>query len=399
MANAWGELSWNAGLWGEQSNAIATLTGFGLNASQGQANYTPLEGWGRFDWGSRSWGVSFTNQQIEAGSFPLTLSQGNVSIDFEINDGWGRLTWGENAWGGTGDVILSGNSLSLNFNHGWGNFSWNTSDIQWGGITTINVAIGQQVDVTGLQLNTSLNSAEELITVDVFLTNTNLLLGTSVGEVDVSPDALVTGQQLNLSTGNVQAYNRQGWGRYYWGEEVWGGDGIWVFVNVDNTNLGLTINSGIREYWGQDAWGASTTEWGGSYVTETDISVTVEVSSIAMTISEGEVDPGPDANVVGIGMTVALAVGTVIAGDANTLVTGERLNIAQGTAEGIPNTIASVTGIGLNIAVGTVFAGGTSIIEVTGNGLTIALNSINNQIWTEINTGTDATWIEIDTAA
>jgi hypothetical protein len=46
-----------------------------------------------------------------------------------------------------------------------------------------------------------------------------------------------------------------------------------------------------------------------------------------------------------------------------------------------------------------VFAGGTSIIEVTGNGLTIALNSINNQIWTEINTGTDATWIEIDTAA
>jgi hypothetical protein len=399
MANAWGELSWNAGLWGEQSNAIATLTGFGLNASQGQANYTPLEGWGRFDWGSRSWGVSFTNQQIEAGSFPLTLSQGNVSIDFEINDGWGRLTWGENAWGGTGDVILSGNSLSLNFNHGWGNFSWNTSDIQWGGITTINVAIGQQVDVTGLQLNTSLNSAEELITVDVFLTNTNLLLGTSVGEVDVSPDALVTGQQLNLSTGNVQAYNRQGWGRYYWGEEVWGGDGIWVFVNVDNTNLGLTINSGIREYWGQDAWGASTTEWGGSYVTETDISVTVEVSSIAMTISEGEVDPGPDANVVGIGMTVALAVGTVIAGDANTLVTGERLNIAQGTAEGIPNTIASVTGIGLNIAVGTVFAGGNTDVIITGNALTITLNSINNQIWTEINTGTDATWIEIDTAA
>jgi|LakMenE01Jun11ns_1017448.scaffolds.fasta_scaffold9863539_2 hypothetical protein len=399
MANAWGELSWNAGLWGEQSNAIATLTGFGLNASQGQANYTPLEGWGRFDWGSRSWGVSFTNQQIEAGSFPLTLSQGNVSIDFEINDGWGRLTWGENAWGGTGDVILSGNSLSLNFNHGWGNFSWNTSDIQWGGITTINVAIGQQVDVTGLQLNTSLNSAEELITVDVFLTNTNLLLGTSVGEVDVSPDALVTGQQLNLSTGNVQAYNRQGWGRYYWGEEVWGGDGIWVFVNVDNTNLGLTINSGIREYWGQDAWGASTTEWGGSYVTETDISVTVEVSSIAMTISEGEVDPGPDANVVGIGMTVALAVGTVIAGDANTLVTGERLNIAQGTAEGIPNTIASVTGIGLNIAVGTVFAGGNTDVNVTGNLLTISLNSVNNQIWTEINTGTDATWIEIDTAA
>jgi hypothetical protein len=39
------------------------------------------------------------------------------------------------------------------------------------------------------------------------------------------------------------------------------------------------------------------------------------------------------------------------------------------------------------------------MLDVTGNLLTITLNSINNQIWTEINTGTDATWIEIDTAA
>jgi hypothetical protein len=98
-------------------------------------------------------------------------------------------------------------------------------------------------------------------------------------------------------------------------------------------------------------------------------------------------------------MTVTLDVGTVVIGTGNVTLTGEQLNIAQGTAIGDANTIASVTGIGLNIAVGTVFAGGTSIIEVTGNGLTIALNSINNQIWTEINTGTDATWIEIDTAA
>ena len=39
------------------------------------------------------------------------------------------------------------------------------------------------------------------------------------------------------------------------------------------------------------------------------------------------------------------------------------------------------------------------VVEIIGNGLTIALNSINNQIWTVVNTGTDATWIEIDTAA
>ena len=64
------------------------------------------------------------------------------------------------------------------------------------------------------------------------------------------------------------------------------------------------------------------------------------------------------------------------------------------------NTIASVTGIGLNIASrNSIWRWNFKCIPVTGNGLTIALNSINSQVWTEINTGTDATWTEIDTAA
>jgi hypothetical protein len=59
----------------------------------------------RLDWGSRSWGVNFTNQ-LESGSFPLTVYHKEMYLDFEINEGWGSLTWGENAWGGTGDVIV-----------------------------------------------------------------------------------------------------------------------------------------------------------------------------------------------------------------------------------------------------------------------------------------------------
>jgi hypothetical protein len=98
-------------------------------------------------------------------------------------------------------------------------------------------------------------------------------------------------------------------------------------------------------------------------------------------------------------MTVSLAVGTVVIGTGNVTLTGQQLNIAQGTAIGDANTIASVTGLRLNTSLGTVFAGTTVVVPITGNGLTISLNSINNQIWTEISTGTDATWIEIDTAA
>jgi UDP-3-O-[3-hydroxymyristoyl] glucosamine N-acyltransferase len=63
-------------------------------------------------------------------------------------------------------------------------------------------------------------------------------------------------------------------------------------------------------------------------------------------------------------MTVALAVGTVVIGTGNVTLTGEQLNIAQGTAIGDANTIASVTGLELNISVGTVFAGATAVIQL-----------------------------------
>jgi hypothetical protein len=56
MANAWGELSWNSGLWGEQSNAIAAPTGIDLTVSQGEAAGYPFPGWGSLSWNFRSMG-------------------------------------------------------------------------------------------------------------------------------------------------------------------------------------------------------------------------------------------------------------------------------------------------------------------------------------------------------
>jgi hypothetical protein len=384
MANAWSELSWGQGNFGSQNNITVPVT---------SAVDNPIA-WNQSIFGNNNWGGQFNN---------ISITLGDETTAGEINEGWGRLTWGENAWGGTGDVILEGLGLNLSLGEE-------------------SIIIDNSLIPTGLQLNTSLSSINLNIATEIFLSE-NPLQGLTIaqGEVDPSPDAILTGQQINITTGNVIPYNREGWGRYYWGEEEWGDSGLWEEVQLTGTNLGLTVDSGVREYWGENAWGSINTEWGGTYITETDISVIVQPQTIApvgwgvvgwgeqgwnasevniaMTIAEGEVDPSPDANVVGIGMTVSLAVGTVVIGTANVGVTGEQINISQGTAEGIPNTIASVTGIGLNIALGTVFAGATAEIDVTGNGLTVSLNSINNQIWTEINTGTDAIWAEIDTAA
>jgi hypothetical protein len=384
MANAWSELSWGQGNFGEQNNVTIPVTSVVDN---------PIA-WNQSYFGNGNWGGQFDN-------IPITL--GDETTAGEINEGWGRLTWGENAWGGTGDVILEGLQLNLSLGEE-------------------NIIIDVEPIPTGLQLNTNLSSVNLNIATEVFLSENPLqTLTIAQGEVDPGPDAIVTGEQLNITTGNVIPYNREGWGRYYWGEEEWGASGLWEEVQLTGTNLGLTIDSGIREYWGEDSWGSINTEWGGTYITETDVSVIVQPETIApvgwgvvgwgeqgwndsevniaMTIAEGDVDPSPDATVTGIGMTVSLAIGTVVAGDANTSVTGEQINISQGTAEGIPNTIASPTGIRLNLSLNDVFAGATAEVDVTGNLLTVSLNSINNQIWTEVNTGTDATWTEIDTAA
>jgi hypothetical protein len=98
-------------------------------------------------------------------------------------------------------------------------------------------------------------------------------------------------------------------------------------------------------------------------------------------------------------MTVALAVGTVVIGTGNVTLTGQQINIAQGTAIGDAKYYCKCYWNRLKYSSRYSICRWNFYYNVTGNGLTIALNSINNQIWTEINTGTDATWTEIDTAA
>ena len=384
MANdAWGQLTWNAGLWGQQNDALFSVTGFGLNTSQGQANYTPVDGWGRNNWGALGWGVNYANDSASLIGSQLNLSEGQVTVSGEIREGWGVYTWGLVPWGGEQDPEVGVSGQQLNTSLGSLSFTITGSTNLTGQRLNITTGTAQGfasfiAEVTGQQLNISLNSVTPLANANVDITGQQL--NVAEGVVDPSPDADVTGigMTVALAVGTVVV----GEGNVsLTGNQI----NISQGTAVGDANTIAEVSSIAQVGWGVVAWG--TQAWND---TEVDIS---------MTIAEGIVDPSPDATVTGIGMTVALAVGTVVIGTGNVTLTGEQLNISQGTAIGDANTLASVTGIGLNIGVGTVFAGGNSVVEVTGNLLTITLNSINNQIWTEINTGTAATWTEIDTAA
>ena len=302
---------------------------------------------------------------------------GNV-MDVTSNT-WSALTWSQGSWNNQGDQIanITGNALTTTIGgpaFDWGESSWNSSELSWSGFSQPTIAIGQQVDITGIGLTVNLNSVIEVITVDAF--PSGIELTTIAGTVDIDPDASVTGIELTSATGTLLGYNRQGWGRFYWGEEVWGDSGIWVTTSVTGQELTLALDSVTP-------------------IANANIDITGEI----LTIEEGEVDPSPDATVTGIGMTCDLAVGTVIIGTANVDVTGPELTMTLASVEAEAITFADVTGIALTLDLGTAFGGASVDVDITGNILTISQNSASVQSWTKINTGTVVTWTEIDTAA
>ena len=404
MANTWGSLKWGEGNFGEQSNVTVPVTGIGGN---------PVA-WNSGAFGSASFGGT-------SNSIPLSLSEESVTV--EVNQGWGRLAFGEENWGETGNAVpISGNALSTSITHpddAWGELGWSAYNTTWGGQASVDVAINQEINLSSQQLNISQASLGINIAVEAFPSGFGLAI--AEGIVDPAPDAMVTGSQLNLGLGSLTVYNEQGWGRDRWGTEVWGAEGIWASVQLDNTNLGLGVASGVQETWGQDEWGASTTEWGGTSITDVDISVTVELNTIydpgwgyvawgnqtwgestedmALAMPQpGNVDPEPDVSITGNQINIALGEETITA-SANVSLTSLPLEIAQGQAELDALTPVNVTGQRLNISLNSIVAGASAEVFPTGNQLTITSGSINVQSWQIVDTGTNVNWNIIDTAA
>jgi hypothetical protein len=284
MANAWGELSWNSGLWGQQSDAIGAPTGLGLTSTVGDEESYNTTGWGRTQWGNLAWGAAFENQTISVTGQQLNLNTGNVGISGEINAGWGRLTWGENAWGIQGDVLITGIGLDV-------------------GVGTGSVTIDVQPELLGEQLNLSTGDPLIITATEIFLSENPLPnLTIAEGTIDPAPDVMLTGVGLTSTTGTLEGYNEEGWGRTYWGEEVWGASGFWAFGNT----TGIQINASVGT------------------VDAKPVTI-AEPSGIELTVEEGIVDPSPDATVVGIGLTAGVALGSVVQGDANVVINNDIL--------------------------------------------------------------------------
>jgi hypothetical protein len=197
-------------------------------------------------------------------------------------------------------------------------------------------------------------------------------------------------------------------------------------VVINAVGFGLTMQEGDEEAtpntiaevsslspvtWGNSAWGY------GVYGNQ-------PVTTLAMSMQEGNVDPAPDAMVTG--NAAAMFVGDeTVTGDANTgtitnINWGEQAwgestwgngtyfdatgyaqaaTISLGTAVGDANTIASITGQLMTMQEGDEGTTANARVNVTGINLTFSAGTVYNLIWNEVNTGTTSIWTEVDTAA
>src|SRR5210317_951474 len=310
--------------------------------------------WGTLTWNTGDWGLQ-NDSTVSVNGIGASSNLGTVDTTATVEFGWSRLSWGENAWGEAGDVVLSGISMSASL-----------------GDEAISIDVNPIP--TGIQLTITEGTPTELIAVEVPVTGINLT--SNLGTADAGPDAMLQGIGATGSIGSVEAYNLEGWGRYFWGQFEWGATGEWESVEL--TGIALSANVGSL-----------------AVVADANTDVTGE----AMTAEEGTVDPSPDAEVTGIGFDADLAVGTVIAGEANVTVVGEGFaaGLGVGTLDAV--TQSDVTGIAMSASVGGVTITAEATTNTTGIDLTMALGTNRTIIWNQLNTGTASTCTEVDTAA
>jgi hypothetical protein len=172
MANTWNRsgTTWGQGLWGEQDNMNAALTGVAGTASVGSVSGFSNQGWGRATWGNEPWGENY-NPSVNITGLSMTASLGTAVGN--TNVGWGSDKWGENVWGtDTFTVSLTGVSASaLSGPNAWGENYWGhgaweaftidyaISEILTGVSATASVGkIYPPEQITGLSTTASLGS-------------------------------------------------------------------------------------------------------------------------------------------------------------------------------------------------------------------------------------------------
>lgn len=357
---------------------------------------------------------------------------------------WGELSWGLGDWGTQNDALLipTGVVSSVSVNSveysgelgGWGQFTWGFNE--WGDLLNPNV------DVVGLQLNTSVGNEEAFTNVSLTL-STNII-STNVDSVSIIGGALEVpvGLQINSTVSSVFAGENvivqlttpgtpTEWGSLAWGQGAWNqisgvqvlqgdesisGTGVVDLTGVQsNTSTGtftitgdanLSLNTNLLNITaasilavvdvdvevtapGQLPWG--TTSWGyGSWGNIGGMDVEQGGEEVVV--------PSIEVDVIGNQLNTTIGAYSITA-DANLSLNTNLLNLSLGDEDATPNTQVILSTNLLTASVGIASGETLSIIDVTGVNMTTSTGRLYVSAWAVINIGVSNTWSVVDIAA
>jgi len=368
--------------------------------------------WGGLSWGSGSWAAQ-GDVSLSISGISATYSIGAVTAQGIIQVGWGGDTWGENEWGDLSGSAPNITGVQLSFSIG----------------TLQSVTGDASVDVTGSSL-TATNAGALGGTSHIQIV-TGSLESMAVGTVStpIGQEVDVTGRQLNWGIGSVTVDESTltgiGWGRRTWGNLAWGGafsaqavgqqltstinfpaTGAFTDVNVSVTSAGeltttfsnpsfsIQIDQDIFVLASEDQLDALTTA--SSFSADANVSVTGVESTMSIGVTVGGLKTPVD--VTGIQATMTLGTFNLVQTTVESP-TGIQATMSLGQHAEIPGQIIGVGGLQLTSSIGSVVANGTANIDVKGIQMTISVGSPNVTAWAEIDPGVNNTWTEVDLAA
>jgi len=302
--------------------------------------------WGVGTWGQNQWN-DLADPTFTVTGIALTASLGDETTVGEINTGWGRAGWNDFAWGIAGNLIAPGDAMTATL-----------ASV----VASIDVSTGPSTDNNQL-ITANLGSVSIDIATTIF--QTGLPLTGALGTADAGPDAMATGIAMSMGLGTIDAFNQTGWGRQGWNVNAWGVEG--QFANVDVTGIAMTAAAGTLGATG-------------------DATLTLNTLNVAQA-TLGNVDPAPDANIVGEPMVMAVGNALGLAG-AGASPTGIALTAGLGTVTAVPGQEVPLTGIPAEVRLSSAFNILIHVdVPVSGLSLTMNQGSANALIWNEVDTG------------
>jgi hypothetical protein len=399
MANAWNELYWGDGFWGLQNDGAVSLTSSLLSTNLGTVFGGDVIGWGTQAWGENAWGdlgnaiafpsgeqlTIYTGDEEGIGSATVNLSTlllntttDTVTINF-IYDVTGQQL------NSTVNSVFGGESIFAEVttpgtNTTWGQFEWGT--YAWNQIAGAAVLQGEElisvsvgVDITGVQLNT--------VTGDAF----------AGGSVDEAPTGVISNTTVN---------------------SVFAGENVIIEVNTPGTATTWGQNA-----WGQAAWGQITgilAQQGDESITGTGV-IDLTGSQINTTtgtfIVIGDANVPLSTNILNVTVNSVLAVLDV---DVQVTSPGDLpwgvtdwgygswgniggMDVSQGGEEVVvPSVEVDVIGQQLNTTTGSTSIIGNANIDVSTNVLNISLGDEEAIPNTQVTLSTNLLTLSLGTA-